>query len=207
MRRSPADLVIVKLGGSLHVAPALGAWLRAVATGQHCIVVPGGGPFADAVRRLQGAVGFDDLTAHRMAILAMQQYGLHLQALVPRLTLAETEDALLAGGSVWLPWRLAGLAQDIAASWNVTSDSLALWLARRLAVPRLLLVKAAGLPKGWASAEELAAAGILDPAFGALLRGYAGVAHAAVQNGAGHLTAYLAGEDHPFTRIEPEVPC
>src|SRR5688500_18950677 len=101
-----SDLVVVKLGGSLHASPGLRAWLTAFATEPRCVVVPGGGPFADTVRRLQDEISFDDLAAHRMAILAMQQYALHLHALEPRLTLAETDEALRSGGVVWLPWRL-----------------------------------------------------------------------------------------------------
>ncbi len=145
----PAALVppgprIVKLGGSLHDAPELRPWLAALATapGPPRILVPGGGPFADAVRDAQARLGFHDLAAHRMAILAMQQYGLVLQALEPRLGLAETEAELRDGRPVvWLPWELAGRDETIEASWEITSDSLALWLAHKLEAPLLLLVK------------------------------------------------------------------
>ena len=98
---------IVKLGGSLHDAPALRQRLAELATlpGPARIVVPGGGPFADAVRVLQPALAVDDLAAHRMAILAMQQFGLALQGIEPRLALAETEAELRAAkAAVWLPW-------------------------------------------------------------------------------------------------------
>ena len=102
---------VVKLGGSLHDTPALRGWLRWLATapGPARIVVPGGGPFADTVRTLQPTLGFGELAAHRMAILAMQQYGLVLQALEPALSLAETDAELQAArAAVWLPWQLAG---------------------------------------------------------------------------------------------------
>ena len=131
----PPAPCILKLGGSLHDAPELGAWLKAVATvrGPPRILVPGGGPFADAVRAAQADMGFHDLAAHRMAILAMQQYGLALQAKEPRLVLAETEAQLRAvsagHGAVWLPWLLGRARRAIEASWEITSDSLALWLA------------------------------------------------------------------------------
>jgi aspartokinase-like uncharacterized kinase len=169
---------VVKLGGSLHGAPdALAAWLRALAEapGPPRVVVPGGGPFADAVRRLQVGLGFDDLAAHRMAILAMQQAGLHLHALEPRLALAETDAELRAArGAVWLPWRLAGLEPSLAASWDVTSDSIACWLAARLGAGTLALVKSAGLPTGEASAAALARAGLVDPAFPAAVAAFEG---------------------------------
>jgi hypothetical protein len=130
------------------------------------VIVPGGGPFADAVRGLQPRLAFDDLAAHRMAILAMQQYGLYLQAREPRLALAETAAELLAArAAVWLPWRLAGRSPGLAASWDTTSDSIACWLAHRLRAEVLLLVKTAHLPWPCRPAAQLAAAGILDPAF------------------------------------------
>lgn len=178
---------IVKLGGSLHDAANLRSWLARLATGPGGarIVVPGGGPFADAVRALQAPLGFDALTAHRLAILAMQQYGLHLHGLEPRLELAETEAELQAAtASIWLPWRLAGLEPGIAASWDVTSDSLACWLAVRLGAEGLLLVKSAPLPGGAVTAPALAKAGLVDAAF---------PAHAA------RLTApvWLVGRDDP----------
>jgi aspartokinase-like uncharacterized kinase len=170
---------IVKLGGSLADDPALTGWLMAVAEapGGPRLVVPGGGPFADAIRDLQGRLGFDDLVAHRMAILAMQQYGLHLQGLEPRLRLVEDEIEIRALGStagLVLPWRMLGLDPTIGASWAVTSDSLALVLARRLAAGELILVKSAELPAGPIRATALAEAGLLDPAFPKLAAGYSG---------------------------------
>ncbi|MEK0083181.1 aspartate/glutamate/uridylate kinase [Benzoatithermus flavus] len=168
---------VVKLGGSLHDAPSLQAWLCRLVElpGPPRVVVPGGGPFADAVRELQPRLGFGDLPAHRMAILAMQQYGLHLQALEPRLDLAETEAELLAArAAVWLPWRLAGRDATLPASWDVTSDSLACWLAVRLGATALVLVKSAETPAGSHAPEALAAAGLLDPAFPGFVQDFAG---------------------------------
>ena len=168
---------VVKLGGSLHEAPALRPRLAELATmeGPARIVVPGGGPFADAVRELQPRLGFDDLAAHRMAILAMQQFGLALQALEPRLTLAQSEAELRAArAAVWLPWALAGLEPGIEPSWSVTSDSLAAWLAARLGAELLILVKSAPVAPGAATADALAAAGLVDPAFPEYARRYGG---------------------------------
>jgi aspartokinase-like uncharacterized kinase len=172
---------VVKLGGSLHDAPVLVRWLRLLATadGPPRIVVPGGGPFADAVRRLQAGLGFDDLAAHRMAILAMQQFALHLHGLEPRLALAEEESELRAAATaaharLWLPWRLAGREGSLAASWALTSDSLACWLATRLDARVLLLVKSGAVPAGERGAEVLAASGLVDPAFPGLAARFAG---------------------------------
>jgi aspartokinase-like uncharacterized kinase len=86
---------IIKIGGSLAGSPHLAEWLHALeAIPGQPVVVPGGGPFADAVRTAQGEMGFDDLTAHRMALLAMEQYGLMLAESAPRLTMAATPAAI-----------------------------------------------------------------------------------------------------------------
>src|SRR6185503_1670466 len=72
---------------------------------------------------------------------------------------------------VWSPTAMVLAAAGIPASWEVTSDSLAAWLAGRLRCPRLLLVKHVdALPAvSGAGVQELAAAGIVDPAFAAFL--------------------------------------
>lgn len=201
---------VVKLGGSLHDAAGdLRDWLAALAAapGPARVVVPGGGPFADAVRAAQERLGLHDLAAHRMAILAMQQYGLALQSIEPRLILLETEAEMGAltwgAGGVWLPWRLAGLEPGIAASWDVTSDSLALWLARRLSAPRLLLVKSAPLTEAQASAETLAAAGVLDQAFPGLATSYEGEIRCVGRGSAKRLGGLLTGGSDIGTRVVP----
>src|SRR5882757_6158198 len=106
------DLTVVKLGGSHAFAPHLADWIAAIAAHiGRIVVVPGGGPFADAVRAAQPKIGFDDNAAHRMALLAMEQYGCALASLNPRLALAESRAAIdraLAAGRVpiWLPTRM-----------------------------------------------------------------------------------------------------
>ena len=101
--------LVIKLGGSHADAPALrGAWLASVAASDGPVVlVPGGGPFAGLVRAQQTAMGYDDATAHDMALLAMAQFGLVLAA-TPGFVAAGTRAGIaraLAGGRVpvWLP--------------------------------------------------------------------------------------------------------
>ncbi len=114
-----------------------------------------------------------------MAILAMQQYALFLAERAPAARLVESQSAILRlrrerAFGIWLPWRLAGLAADLPASWAVTSDSIALWLAARLRASELLLVK--HLPPGMerASMAALLRAGILDRAFAGMGRRFRG---------------------------------
>src|SRR5215470_16853240 len=160
--------IVIKLGGSLAFSPDLKEWITAIA---HCagrvVIVPGGGPFADQVRAAQARMGFDDRTAHRMALLAMEQYGCAIKSLHKALSLADSPDAIrrgLASGEVpvWLPLRMARDVTDIPQSWDVTSDSLAAWLAGKIGAARLLLVKQVEPAHGTARVADLAERDIVD---------------------------------------------
>jgi aspartokinase-like uncharacterized kinase len=95
---------VVKLGGSLAGSERLREWLAALAGQPGLVLVPGGGPFADAVRAAQGALRFDDATAHHLAMLAMEQYGRALCALQPGLAPAANPERLTSATKVekWL---------------------------------------------------------------------------------------------------------
>lgn len=173
--------IIVKLGGSLLGSPQLRAWLAAVAEPAPVarIVVPGGGRFADGVRLAQKQIVFSDLAAHRMAILAMQQVGLLFADLEPRLRAVEDRDAIdqllrARDGGIWLPWRLAGSTPELPARWEVTSDSIALWLARRLGAAAVMIIKRGQVPQDPAEAQR---AGTVDAAFAGFLEGLACPVH------------------------------
>ena len=163
---------IVKLGGSLATAGTLRTWLDIILTqgGGRSIIVPGGGAFADGVRAAQQRLRFSDRTAHRMALLAMEQYAQLLQELAPRLCPCADEAqiaAALATSTValWLPSAMVEADPAISESWDVTSDSLAAWLAHRLGATRLVLVKSAPAPEPGLSPTRLAALGLVDAAF------------------------------------------
>jgi len=169
-------IVVVKLGGSLATAGTLRPWLDAIhETGAgRCVVVPGGGVFADAVRSAQRALVFSDAAAHAMALLAMEQYAHVVADLQPSWRLcawAGDIEAALAEGrvAVWLPRAMIAADADVAASWDVTSDSLAAWLALRLRASHLVLVKSAPMPPPPLSASRLAELGLVDAAFPAYL--------------------------------------
>ena len=163
---------VVKLGGSLAGAGTLPAWLDVILAqgGGRAIIVPGGGEFADGVRAAQKRLRFSDRTAHRMALLAMEQYALLLQELAPALRPcadAAQIAAVLAAGRIalWLPSTMVEADPAISESWDVTSDSLAAWLAGRIGATRLVLVKSGPAPDAPLSPERLAALGLVDAAF------------------------------------------
>lgn len=161
---------VVKLGGSLGNSPTLLPWLRTLKHA-NVAIVPGGGAFADTVRRAQQRHAFGDEAAHAMAILAMAQYGLMLQGLEPELETAMSPAAvrdILGNGKsvIWLPQ-----PNDISVkpSWEMTSDSLALWFAGRIGADDLVLIKSASLPPGRTSVRYLLDSNLIDPAFEAWL--------------------------------------
>jgi len=163
-------ICVVKLGGSLLETAALPACLAAVERRPgRVVIVPGGGRFADQVRAAQRQYAFDDVAAHRMALLAMQQMAELMRGLLPELEILTAADSLAAGAAsakmlVWAPQVAELDAAGIPASWDVTSDSLAAWLAGRIAADELVVVKSAPVVAGtdW---PELQRQGILDPAF------------------------------------------
>lgn len=165
-------MIVIKLGGSLCRSTDLTEYLAAVENfyrRQTVVVVPGGGDFADQVRRQQRRLGFDDETAHRMAILAMQQTALMFCGLQSSWSLLRTLDQWPQVKqhhrvNVWMP-QLDDLdCSEIQANWDVTSDSLAAWLAVKLQAEELVLVKAAPIDSGY-SVDRLQSLGILDQAF------------------------------------------
>ena len=203
-----APLWVVKLGGSLWRAPELRCWLDALAGAEavRVVVVPGGGPFADAVRDAQPALGFGDRAAHRMALLAMEQYGTALADLEPRLAPARTVAELQATCSpvVWMPLPLAETA-DVAESWDVTSDTLAVWLAGRIGADCAILVKSAALPRAPCPADRLAAAGVVDPALPERMARYAGTVWCVARSDHRRFAASLAQGSPVGTRLTGAV--
>ncbi len=146
-------MIVIKLGGSLATSGKLYLCLNKIANdyqGKAIIIVPGGGAFADQVRSAQQQWQFDDRTAHQMAILAMQQIALLIKGLKPSFTLITSITELSnqigqQGIVIWSPDVVELDMADIPSSWDITSDSLAAWLAKTLAADELILVKSGSI--------------------------------------------------------------
>jgi 5-(aminomethyl)-3-furanmethanol phosphate kinase len=170
VKSSRGRLAIVKLGGSQATGPHLKDWLTAIAAEAGSIaIVPGGGPFADAVRTAQASIGYDDRAAHAMALMAMAQFGCALESLNPALKLATSRSAILRALKdgkvpVWAPQQMARAAR-LPETWDVTSDSLAAWLTGALGAGCLLLVKHGRFETETIDARDLVERGVVDPVF------------------------------------------
>lgn len=176
----PWDLVI-KIGGSLGRGTALRRVLREVsrlARRRRVLVLPGGGVFADLVRDQRRRLRLSRDVAHRMALLAMDQYGILLASLCPGgravVSLGAAQRVAAAGGTpIFLASSMVQRAPRLERSFRLTSDAIAAWLAGRVGAARLVLVKSVDGPPGPLAGPEdarrLARRGVVDPLFATLL--------------------------------------
>ena len=163
---------VVKIGGSLLGSVELERWLQIFAqySDGKVIIVPGGGVFADAVRESQRLSNISDACAHRLAVLAMDQYGLLLANLNPLLATAKSELEIAERtwqhrAIVWLPSKMVFADDTISQSWDVTSDSIAAWLAEKLNATHLLLIKSERPDESELSLQVVTDSGLVDEAF------------------------------------------
>ena len=190
---------IVKIGGSLNSNPLLPAWLDLLTQcgGGRVTVVCGGGGFADEVRRAQAQWQFSDLSAHNMAVLAMAQTAYLMHGLNPALQLTRSKADIrrvLHNGktALWLPFELQRDQPDANTDWDVSSDSIALDLARRMNAERLVVVKSCEIDPN-ASLAQLTEAGVVDRRFASLSDGAAFPIDIVHHNEIGRMRSLLIG--------------
>lgn len=169
---------VVKLGGSLLGSPELNRWLDILVeiSDGKVMIVPGGSVFADAVRQAQRISMINDAVAHHLALLAMDQFGLLLAGMNQNLVTASSELELAERGwqhrgIVWLPSRMVLADETIPKNWQMTSDSLSLWLAEKMAATHVVLVKSKDLAMykhtQTDSVQTMIADGLIDQSFAA----------------------------------------
>ena len=141
---------VVKVGGGLlGRAGALDLVTEALAAftpRRRVLVLPGGGPFADAVRTMFRRIKIGDDAAHWMAVLGMDQYAHALTGRIPGAVLVERQGEIARvlasrGLPVLAPYAWLRKADPLPHSWDVTSDSIAAWVAGALGARRVVLVK------------------------------------------------------------------
>ena len=102
------------------------------------LIVPGGGVFADAVRETDESFSLSADAAHWMAILGMEQYACYLQD-KSRAVAIDSIAGLPQGVSVLFPYRLLRNEDPLPHTWDVTSDTIAAWVAKQTGA---ILIKA-----------------------------------------------------------------
>jgi 5-(aminomethyl)-3-furanmethanol phosphate kinase len=134
------------------------------------VVVPGGGRWADAVRAAQKQEGFDDRVAHCKALGAMETFGRTMcegrAAFVEASSEGAIHSALERGKvAVWTPTEMVLADASIPQTWDVTSDSLAAWLAGVLEADLLILLKSVTVTDPEMTASEMQERNWVDPCF------------------------------------------
>lgn len=151
--------LVVKIGGGLLRDEGLDGLRRGcahaieIAARRPVLVIPGGGPFADAVRAVDAQTAMPEAVAHALALRAMDQLGVLLASMLPG---AEVVSRLLVPHTLGLLVAATAFAgrREIPESWAVTSDSLAVLAAAAIGADEALLLKpVAGVVARWPSDE------------------------------------------------------
>ena len=160
--------VVVRVGGGLLSGvqnfEAVLTQISEASRSVPMLVVPGGGPFADAVREVDELLGLPDEATHWMAVLAMDQYAHLIASRLPMGKLVFRQSDIEAAFAqrcvpVLAPYRWMREADPLPHSWDVTSDSISAWVTAQVGASRLVLVKPPGA----------SGPGVVDPCFSTVL--------------------------------------
>jgi len=139
---------VVKLGGSLFPEDAVKFCKSLV--GRNVLVICGGGEFANKIREYDAEMGFSDSASHKTAILCMDILGMLVADKVDGAeTVYSLEDAkkVLNNGKlpILLPSKLFEYLDPLEHSWNVTSDSIAVYISWLLKTKILIVTNVDGI--------------------------------------------------------------
>jgi 5-(aminomethyl)-3-furanmethanol phosphate kinase len=141
---------VIKVGGALltleDALPRALSALNHLSREHSFLVIPGGGPFADAVRSVDQTHALTPDDAHWMAILGMDQYAILIASRIRNAELVAHRDEIARAAArgripVLAPYRWLREADPLPHSWDVTSDSIAAWVATEIGARQLILVK------------------------------------------------------------------
>jgi len=151
MKPAVSSILVLKLGGSLFDVPDLFRKIETLWGGENVPlwIVPGGGGFVEEIRRLDAVHNWPAQMAHQLALSAM--------SLTARMVVEGHSQFDLVHSPAECrirPHRIKVIdiaswdeVRTLPASWDLTSDSIAAWIAFRFGSGRLLLAKSVGLPK------------------------------------------------------------
>jgi dihydroneopterin aldolase len=184
----PADSspVLLKVGGSLLNwvrLPEQVDRLQRHLLPRETVIVPGGGPVADLVRRWHRIHSLNQEQAHWLAVDTLTLTRRLLVEILPRATEAhdrsDIERAWRSGQlpvldpGDWLRNPELAAVDPLPQTWDVTSDSIAAWIAQRIEIgppSRLVLAKSVDLPAD-CTVEQAATRGLVDAHFAHCLHG------------------------------------
>ncbi|MEZ6139026.1 MAG: hypothetical protein R3B84_00510 [Zavarzinella sp.] len=167
-------MIVLKLGGSLFDLPDLAQ--RVIELLQHhnneqILIVPGGGTTADVVRQWHATFQLSEVTSHWLAIRTLSLNAHLLEELLQLPVVQEIQT--IAQHAILDPWDFLNChsqePDSLPSSWEVTSDSIAAWMALKMKAD-LVLVKSIPLPDN-SSVDFLVRKGMIDRYFSKLIQG------------------------------------
>ena len=111
---------------------------------QKIIVIPGGGSIANFVRSLDEVLQIGDDLAHWIAIYSMNYNGIILNRKYPDLESIEKLKTFQDAKQmfcIFLPYSFLREDDTLPHNWEVTSDSIALYVANKLKLSQCFLIK------------------------------------------------------------------
>jgi aspartokinase-like uncharacterized kinase len=166
-----SDRIVIKIGGSLLAEPGamkrVADWLAVTAKPhQTRLLIAGGGETVEAIRRIDAANPLSPAASHWAAIAVMDANAPLLADLLPNFEFQDqipttAGDRILRCGGLLREVEPHAPGERLRVGWETTSDAI----AARIAVlwdARLVLLKHSLLAT-YASLEEAAAAGVIDP--------------------------------------------
>ncbi|MHA1461308.1 MAG: amino acid kinase family protein, partial [Promethearchaeota archaeon] len=111
---------------------------------QKIILIPGGGSYANFIRKIDEELKLGDDLAHWMAVYSMNYNGIELNRKYPNLECIEELNTFQDAQKifcVFLPYNYLRNNDTLPHSWDVTSDSIALYVANELNLNQCFLIK------------------------------------------------------------------
>ncbi|MBL4885919.1 MAG: hypothetical protein JKY95_15480 [Planctomycetaceae bacterium] len=181
INRPVQKVILCKVGGSLLGWAGFPSRLQQFLDqlDAPALLLMGGGGCADVVRQWDQVYNLGEEKSHQLAIESLSLTARLLVGLLPDAVLVCNQkqlDSAMSQKQVcvldpksWIDWFEPGSEIELPHHWDITSDSIALWLAAELGIDRLTLVKSVDLPPetDWKSASM---SGLVDAGFPAMLQ-------------------------------------
>jgi len=111
---------------------------------QKIIIIPGGGSYANFIRSIDRKLVLGDDLAHWMAIFSMDYNGEELNKLFPDLECINDIKKIQRASNIFcifLPYNYLKKKDELPHSWDITSDSIAIYIANKLQLNECYLIK------------------------------------------------------------------
>ncbi len=111
---------------------------------QKIIIIPGGGTYANFVRKIDEKISIGDELSHWMAIFAMNCNGIELSQKYNDIKFFDNLGELKKSNeriAIFLPYDFINQRDELPHIWDVTSDSITVYIAHHLGLKDCFLIK------------------------------------------------------------------